>query len=330
MSRTFANPRSRLPLRCLGFTVLMASGQGCAMSEPAAETPEGRDLDVQEAHADGAPAAADAGEIGEGSAAEDASAAAAEDAGVKEDAGSAEDASATEDADAVEDAAARGNCEHDRECAPSEYCARAGQGCRTRCDERHVCVGPTIAATNNRVVSDGMRVCYADDGDLPDGHAYALKVWDGIAAQATTLTVATDARALLLDDGYCYFHAAAAIRRAPLNGGCVELVREVSTPPQRIWASPEGVSWSETQAGQVTTYRLPRTPNAQAELLGTASEQAGAAPLNDGGVSDVSSYRTFAVLDQRLIYQPGTEGRLAVAPVALAPMLSADAGSPAP
>jgi hypothetical protein len=147
------------------------------------------------------------------------------------------------------------SCEADWECGASAYCSHLQQRCVPRC-QGDVCVGPSFARDNDRLVSDGVRVCFADEGDVPG--EYALRAWDGSSAQATTLTRVLGARPLYLTDGFCYFYALDALRRAPLNGGCVEVVQAMPA------AQPEQ---ADTAAAVVLGGREVRRDAHEARLI---------------------------------------------------------------
>jgi hypothetical protein len=201
-------------------------------------------------------------------------------------------------------------CEADWECGTSAYCSRLSQRCRARC-QGEMCIGPGFARDNDHLASDGQHVCFADDSDVPG--AYALRIWDGSAAPATTLTRAMGARPLLLDGGYCYFHAAGALRRAPLNGGCVEVVQEMTAAPRRIWRDREYVTW-QTADAEPRSYRVAQAQNARAEPAaveagGSAREQ------NDAsGASSGTAAPEVVLLGGREIRKDARESRLLAIP----------------
>jgi hypothetical protein len=146
-------------------------------------------------------------------------------------------------------------------------------------------------------------VCFADDSEV-EGE-YALRLWDGSSAQASTLTRALGARALLLDATYCYFHAAEALRRAPLNGGCVELVQQMGAPPTSIWRDGEHVAWTTGAGTQELTQRIASAQNAKPEAAPAAL--ASRPPANQDAALTVQ-------LAGRLLYRDRAEGRLVALP----------------
>lgn len=162
-------------------------------------------------------------------------------------------------------------------------------------------MGPTISDTHDRLVGDGERVCFADDSESPGSGDFALRTWDGLSPRATTLTRAHEVRALLLDDQHCYFHAAGALRRAALSGGCVELLQEMAEPPSRIWRQEAHVSWSVTPA---EVYQVAPQLNARAERV---------SPSDVPSAENV--YATAATLGERLIQHHPAEGRLRATPL---------------
>jgi hypothetical protein len=191
-------------------------------------------------------------------------------------------------------------CEADWQCGPDAYCSRVRQLCSARC-EHETCLGPAISDTHDRLVSDGTRVCFADDSEAPGSGDFALRTWDGVAPRATTLTRAREVRALLLDAQYCYFHADGALRRAALSGGCVELLQEMAEPPSRIWSSAAQVSWSTASA---EVYRVAPQLNARAERVEPDVDVP----------STENVYGTSATLGERLIQRHAAEGRLQAMP----------------
>jgi hypothetical protein len=193
---------------------------------------------------------------------EDSAPCAVRDAGTSRDEDAARDAAA-DLADAEAGAAA---CASDAECAADEYCSRVNGACQPRCDAQDGCIGPTIAASNNRIASDGQHICYADDGPVAGGPEYVVRSWDGSARSARALAHRRDARVLLVADGYCYF-AAPSLERAPLVGGPSEPVQALTEAPRRAWLSADSVWWSAPRGDQLELYRLRRTPGAQAELV---------------------------------------------------------------
>lgn len=198
------------------------------------------------------------------------------------------------------EADAGSSCEADWECGATDYCSRLSQRCTPRC-QGDGCVGPSFARDNDRLISDGRRVCFADDSDVPG--EYALRLWDGSDAQASTLTRAMGARALFLDDGYCYFHAADALRRAALNGGCVELVQAMAAPPTRIWRDGEHVFWIAGEGAEQQTLRIAGAQNAKPETATSADS----APASFNAAASVH-------LQGRVLVRNPLEGRLVALP----------------
>ncbi len=206
-------------------------------------------------------------------------------------------------------AEAQVTCEADWQCAASEYCSRVRRQCSARCQD-DTCLGPTISETNDRLVSDGTRVCYADDSEAPGSGQFALRTWDGVAPRASTLTVAQKVRALLLDSHYCYFHAAGALRRAALSGGCVELLQEMAEPPARIWSSETHVSWSASAA---ELFRVAPAQNARIERVEARGYAPGQDTAADAGIpGSENTYATSTMLGEGLIQRHAAEGRLQV------------------
>lgn len=198
------------------------------------------------------------------------------DAGPNEDADfeSPGDAGATEpscDGAACGDAAIP-QCTADGDCAASEYCSQLTQACTARCDQAGTCVGPRLAASNNRIVSDATHVCFAGDGSVP-GH-YTIFAWDGTAPLPSVLGAGANASALQIADGHCYFHADGVLQRAPVEGGDAEPLQELATLPLRSWLTPGHVWWTIVSGEELRVFRLARADGASVEqvLSGPAAE----------------------------------------------------------
>lgn len=160
----------------------------------------------------------------------------------------------------------RAACGGDLGCAASQYCSRETQRCRARCSADG-CIGPTFAASNNRIVSDGEQLCYADDDGVDGGNGYALRSWDGRSRTATTLAKGgADLRVVLVADGYCYY-AAPSLARVSLTGGPSEPLQALEKAPRRAWLSDEFVWWSAPHGDQLQIYRLARDGDAASELV---------------------------------------------------------------
>jgi hypothetical protein len=183
--------------------------------------------------------------------------------------------------DAASDAEA-GNfaCTGDHTCSESEYCSIVSHSCSARCDALNGCIGPKIAASNNRIATDGEHICFADDNVDADGPRYVVRSWDGVAPQARTIARVGDARVLLVADGYCYF-SSPSLERAPLAGGLSERVQALSSAPRRTWLTTDYVWWAAPRDDLLDVYRLRRLPATQAELVASVP----AANLWEGGNS---------------------------------------------
>lgn len=181
------------------------------------------------------------------------------------------DAAPSADAAPPGDANATG-CATDEQCSPAEYCSRLSQRCAPRCDAEGTCVGPGIAARNNRIVTDGMHVCYAGDG--PEAGQYTIFAWDGASATARALASGQNALALQIADGHCYFHADGALQRALVTGGAPETVQPLASAPTRSWLTA-GHVWCAVVSGEESQlFRLPRRAGAVPEQVvsGPAAE----------------------------------------------------------
>lgn len=166
------------------------------------------------------------------------------------------------------DAGASADCGGDLGCAASEYCSLATQRCRARCSADG-CVGPTFAASNNRIVSDGDQLCYADDDGVDGGNGYLVRSWDGQARTATTLARGSaELRVVLVADGYCYY-ATPSLERVPLAGGPSEPLQALEKAPRRAWLTDAFVWWTAPRGEQLEVYRLARDGDAESELVAT-------------------------------------------------------------
>jgi hypothetical protein len=170
-----------------------------------------------------------------------------------------QDASAAVDADAGTAA-----CHDDADCPASAYCSLVSQRCEQRCDATNGCIGPTIAADNNRIATDGTHVCYADD-DREQG-SYVIRAWDGSASEPTTIGRGANARVLLVADGYCYF-SAPSLSRAPLAGGPAEPLGALENAPRRAWLTADFVWWAAPRGELLDIYRRARGADAESELV---------------------------------------------------------------
>lgn len=284
-SHVCASPAARL----VSIFTLGALSTGCGLIDPT--PPDGQVVLPLEAGADDDAVASsdDGGTAEEDDAATEDGDAASDDAATDTDAAAPEaDASSDGDADAAAeagpqapDAACEGSscadagaagCNADEQCGGSEYCSKRTHACSPRCDAEGTCVGPALAPSNNRVLSDERHVCYAGDG--PNAGEYTVFAWDGSSPAPLTLASGAAARVLLVADGYCYFHAGSTLQRAALTGGPAETVQSLATAPLRSWMDAKFLWWSVVTGDQLQLFRLARSAGTTPEqvLSGPASE----------------------------------------------------------
>ncbi|HEX6245204.1 MAG TPA: hypothetical protein VFZ61_29985 [Polyangiales bacterium] len=220
-----------------------AAAQPDAEAQPDADAPpDGAQSDAEQSEAgepDGGEADADAGLM------------------APPDAGCDEDASCTD--------SATPGCSADDQCAANDYCSQITHACTPRCDAHNGCLGPKLAATNNRILSDGRHVCYAADGASAD--QYTIYAWDGVAPQPTALGGGAAAQVLSVADGYCYYFAASSLQRARLTGGSPETLQALTSAPRRAWLDATSLWWTVVSGDQLQLFRLARQQGATPEQV---------------------------------------------------------------